>query len=83
MEVIGKKEEYSAFRGDTHHERLKKKVSMIYIKNALTAIHEGVYGVCIACGEKIPINRLKIVPGAVRCTSCEEKIQNQCGGILI
>lgn len=37
------------------------------IDAALQAIEAGTYGTCTECGEKIPIERLKIVPTALTC----------------
>lgn len=37
------------------------------IEDALKAIEEGIYGTCNVCGEKIPKERLEIVPTALTC----------------
>jgi len=39
---------------------------------ALQRLEEGSYGSCLECGEDIPEARLRALPFAVRCRSCEE-----------
>ncbi len=33
----------------------------------------GTYGICVGCGEEIPISRLKAYPFAQRCAPCQEE----------
>ncbi|SRR6266581_3301270 len=40
------------------------------IRDALTRIAEGGYGVCAQCGEPIDPKRLKALPTATKCISC-------------
>ena len=47
-------------------ETLKK------IGKALARLEEGSYGDCYECGEEITEQRLRALPFAVRCKSCEE-----------
>lgn len=42
------------------------------IRLALQRLEEGSYGCCLECGEDIPEARLRALPFAVRCRSCEE-----------
>ena len=42
------------------------------VGTALTHLDEGRYGYCYECGEEIPERRLRALPFAVRCKSCEE-----------
>lgn len=46
------------------------------IDSALNRIRVGSYGVCEGCGEEILPNRLKALPWARYCLSCEEKRSN-------
>jgi DnaK suppressor protein len=39
---------------------------------ALRRLAEGTYGSCLECGEDIATARLRALPFAVRCTTCEE-----------
>lgn len=43
------------------------------IDDALERIEDGEYGLCLACGEEIPLGRLRIRPVAARCVPCKEK----------
>ncbi len=43
------------------------------IENALQRLAGGTYGECEACGEPISPNRLKALPWARYCLSCQEK----------
>ena len=42
------------------------------IDYALERVAGGTYGECQACGEQIPLNRLKAIPWAECCLECEE-----------
>jgi DnaK suppressor protein len=42
------------------------------INEALDRITAGDYGVCLACGDPIPVKRLRAVPWARRCVPCQE-----------
>lgn len=52
-----------------HHTR--EEISRIM--EALGRMKMGTYGLCVACGEQIPIGRLHILPFAPRCRSCAEQ----------
>ena len=43
------------------------------IEEALKRIEEGAYGDCLECGKKIILQRLKAVPFAAFCVTCQEK----------
>jgi len=43
------------------------------IDYALRRIDEGTYGLCEECGERIPKPRLRIVPFATLCVSCQQR----------
>ncbi|WP_083455672.1 TraR/DksA family transcriptional regulator [Desulfosarcina cetonica] len=43
--------------------------------NALRKIDDGSYGYCEACEEEIPINRLKAIPDARYCISCQAQLE--------
>ena len=51
----------------------KNNVQIDGFKDALTRIHEGTYGVCECCSEKITKKRLKAVPFARFCISCQRE----------
>jgi len=45
------------------------------IEQALTRIESGTYGRCINCGGWIGRARLEVMPAAVRCRKCQEKLE--------
>jgi DnaK suppressor protein len=46
------------------------------IKTALQKIEEGTFGICEACGENIPMPRLKARPVTAHCIHCKTKMEN-------
>lgn len=53
---------------------LKIRAEMEQIEKTLERLESGEYGICVACGEPIPEQRLLALPEAIRCVSCEEKV---------
>lgn len=51
------------------------RAEMKQIEQTLAQMDEGTYGVCEDCGERIAPKRLEALPHAIRCISCEEKLQ--------
>jgi DnaK suppressor protein len=47
------------------------------LEEALARLEAGEYGVCIDCGEAIPIARLQAELQAQRCVRCQERIERQ------
>ena len=43
------------------------------VDEALLQLDRGLYGVCVECGEAIAERRLRAMPFAVRCQSCETR----------
>jgi hypothetical protein len=43
------------------------------IDDALTRVDNGTYGICVDCGEPIPIERLRALPFALRCIEDETR----------
>ncbi len=41
------------------------------VSEALRRLGRGAFGVCSACGEDIPFDRLKVEPWALRCVTCQ------------
>lgn len=64
---------------------LQMKTTMLAaISQALVRLDAGCYGDCTECGDAIPPARLRAVPFAVRCQSCEterETTQRQQRGV--
>lgn len=49
------------------------------IDEALRNIDKGIYGVCEACGEEIPRERLEAVPYAKLCIKCKARAEGSRG----
>jgi DnaK suppressor protein len=49
------------------------------VEAALASIRKGTYGVCISCGNYIDYRRLLAHPTAIRCLSCQEKLEAKGG----
>ena len=47
--------------------------TLVRIDEALTRLDAGEYGLCVECDDEIAERRLRALPFAVRCTSCEER----------
>jgi DnaK suppressor protein len=45
------------------------------IEDALRRMHSDEYGICIDCGREIPIERLRVVPWALRCADDQERVE--------
>ncbi len=41
------------------------------VERALERVRDGAYGICEACGHRIPAARLKYQPAATRCVECQ------------
>lgn len=55
--------------------REKEKLSAI--NEALEKLNEGTYGICEECGEKIGAGRIKVMPLAKFCVSCQSKLEKE------
>ena len=47
------------------------------VEEALDRIETGAFGVCLGCEEEIPEKRLRAVPWASHCLSCQEKLDRR------
>ncbi len=55
----------------------RDKEKLQAINEALEKIKEGSYGICEECGEKIGLGRLKVMPLAKYCVSCQSKLEKE------
>ncbi len=55
----------------------RDKEKLLAINEALEKIREGTYGICEECGEKIGPGRLKVMPLAKFCVSCQSKLEKE------
>lgn len=44
-------------------------------QRALALMEAGHYGICVGCGDPISPERLKYVPAALRCVSCQKEAE--------
>ena len=51
--------------------------SLYEIDQALQRIEDNTFGVCLGCGGKIGIERLKVLPHATLCIECKEKEERE------
>jgi len=49
------------------------RVELRQISRALARIEQGDYGICIGCGEQIPLSRLEVLPFSDQCVLCAEE----------
>jgi DnaK suppressor protein len=55
----------------------RDKEKLMAINEALEKVNEGDYGICEECGEKIGPGRLKVIPLARLCVSCQAKFEKE------
>lgn len=71
-EAIGRVSRMDAINNRSVNEaalrELEKQVKSL--EGALKRLGEDRFGRCVSCGEKIPIGRIIIMPGAIRCVRC-------------
>lgn len=64
-------------RGEPNaYQNYKINVVSNFLNKALELMGLGKYGICVSCNEEIPVQRLLLVPGALRCMKCENKKLN-------
>lgn len=47
------------------------------LNDAMRRIADGSYGICEMCGENIQESRLEVIPYAIYCVSCKEKMEDK------
>ena len=55
----------------------RDKEKLTAITEALEKLGEGTYGICEECGEKIGEGRIKVMPLAKLCVSCQSKLEEE------
>jgi len=55
----------------------RNKEKLLAIEEALEKIREGTYGTCAECGDEIGGGRLKVMPLAQLCVTCQSKIEKE------
>jgi DnaK suppressor protein len=57
----------------------RESAELLAIDAALQRIRDGSYGLCTDCGVAIPTARLHANPAALRCLSCQERLEQSHG----
>ena len=80
------REEQSGDRAQTEAERdvmftleERESAELVAIDDALQRIADGSYGLCVDCGVSIPTARLHANPTALRCVTCQDKLEHAPG----
>jgi DnaK suppressor protein len=55
----------------------RDKEKLLAIEEALERIREGIYGVCEECGAEIGGGRLKVMPLAKSCVTCQSQLEKE------
>jgi DnaK suppressor protein len=55
--------------------RMRERLERVQL--ARDALKNGVYGICVDCGEAIPERRLEALPDALRCVPCQSKVDRR------
>jgi DnaK suppressor protein len=55
----------------------RDKEKLLAIREALEKLGEGTYGICEECGDRIGPGRLKVMPLAKFCVSCQAKLEKE------
>jgi DnaK suppressor protein len=50
-------------------------------EEALRRLATGEYGLCADCGQPISLARLRALPFAIRCLSCQERLEREAKGV--
>ena len=56
---------------------VRDKEKLLAIEEALEKLREGTYGVCEECGDEIGPGRLKAMPLARLCVSCQSRLEKE------
>ena len=59
--------------GEKERERLKE------VDESLDRIEHEEYGLCVECGEDIPVKRLDLIPYTKFCVKCQEMLEEKEG----
>ena len=52
------------------------------LRGALQRLHDGIYGICLACEDQISVKRLWALPWAELCLGCQERSDMAAAGVL-
>ena len=50
-----------------------RRTQLTNLEESMTRLEQGTYGICEGCGEKIDLQRLRLVPFTAYCLNCQKK----------
>lgn len=56
-----------------------ERVRLAAIDDALARLDAGTFGLCVDCGDEIPLERLLALPQAARCIGCQQREEHSRG----
>lgn len=68
----GEGDSASVERGAVRTRRQALDARLTELDAAISALAEGLYGLCVSCGGDIPAERLAAMPGALECVACRQ-----------
>jgi DnaK suppressor protein len=62
---------------ETHASLISRiEDQLLQLDTALSRLEEGKYGLCMACGNEIPVERLEALPSTVYCVDCQSALRD-------
>ena len=58
----------------------RDSIELLEVESALARLEDGSYGLCVDCGASLPWLRIRAVPEARRCISCESARERRTAG---
>ena len=73
--AIGRVSRMDAINNKSVNEAaLRQKQQLLKsLEIALKSIHEERFGICISCGQSIPMGRILLMPGSKKCVGCASR----------
>jgi DnaK suppressor protein len=59
----------------------RERIRLRLLKDALSRIEGGSFGICASCNEMIPEKRLELNPIATHCVKCQDRAERNTGRI--
>ncbi|MEK8089403.1 TraR/DksA family transcriptional regulator [Thermithiobacillus plumbiphilus] len=59
----------------TLERSVSEALELAEVQRALERMDRGEYGICVDCGDEIPVERLKVQPTATRDVVCQERFE--------
>ncbi|MCY4534544.1 MAG: TraR/DksA family transcriptional regulator [Bryobacterales bacterium] len=56
-----------------------RREQLILVKDALTRLDDGKFGICEECGRAVNLKRLEAVPWTRYCRDCQQEVESELG----